>query len=152
MRDYRIVSEVLTGDVDVYLDQHPDAFDALLFKAVLSDQETLTEVADEVGSIESLERSISYEDPVPTKAVIIPEQFPVSIVDEGDGPDGTLGQPIVMLIAEKNVPEQSVLRYDEYIDDVNVRTVNLYVLKSEGVNQAGAVAVKHYLIPFPEII
>jgi len=147
-RDYRDFNKAMSEDFMVFVRSHPDAFDILLFKP---DPESLEKVAvdqDVVGALESEERSLEYLDPIMTKAVLIPDEFPFGSVDAGGEPDGNMEQPVALLIADPDVPKQCVVQYREYINDTDVRVVSLYVLRSEIIGEAPGVCEKHYCVPF----
>lgn len=147
-RDYRDFNKAMSGDFMVFVRSHPDACDILLFKP---DPESLEKVAvdqDVVGALESEERSLEYLDPIMTKAVLVPDEFPFGAVDAGGEPDGNMGQPVALLIADPEVPRQSVIQYREFVNDTDVRVVSLYVLRSEIIGEAPGACEKHYCLPF----
>ena len=71
-RDYRSTHAALAGNVQVMLLNHPDAFEALLYKADLAHPETVAPGVDVVGALDTEERTLEYADPVPCKAMIVP--------------------------------------------------------------------------------
>lgn len=147
-RDYRDFNAAMSGDFMIFVNSHPDAFDILLFKPDLSSQEKVTEETDVVGALESEERSLEYLDPIMTKAVLVPDEYPFGVVEAGGEPDGNMDQPVVLLIADPDIPKQSIAQYREYINDTDVRKVSLYVLRSEIIGEAPGVCEKHYCVPF----
>ena len=147
-RDYRDFYKAMSDDFLVFVRNHPDAFDILLFKPDLSSAETVAVDQDVVGALEGEERALEYLDPVKVKAVLIPDEFPFGAVDAGGEPDGSMDQPSVLLIADPDIPKQSVVQYREFINDTDVRVVSLYVLRSEIIGEAPGVCEKHYCVPF----
>lgn len=147
-RDYRDFNAAMSEDFMVFVRSHPDAFDILLFKPDLSSQEKVTEETDVVGALESEERSLKYLDPIITKAVLVPDEYPFGVVEAGGEPDGNIGQPVVLLIADPEILKQTIVQYREYINDTDVRKVSLYVLRSEIIGEAPGVCEKHYCVPF----
>jgi len=148
-RDYRETSQLIASDLDVMFDADPDAIDVLLYKAQLATAEVVTElVQDVVGSLESDERAIEYADPVETRGIFLPFDFQgILAMDDGEMA-GDFETPIVMLIKGDEIPKASVIQYDEYVSQTEIRKVTLYVMKSEAVGQSPAIAFKYYLIPF----
>lgn len=147
-RDYRNFNKAMSEDFMIFVRNHPDAFDILLFKP---DPDTLEKVAidsDTVGTLEAEERSIEYLDPIMTKAVLVPDEFPFGVVDAGGEPDGNMDQPSVLLIADPEIPKQSIVQYREYVNDTDVRVVSLYVMRSEIIGEAPGVCEKHYCVSF----
>jgi len=147
-RDYRDFNKAMSDDFMVFVRSHPDAFDILLFKPDLASMEKVAVDQDVVGALESEERALEYLDPVMVKAVLIPDEFPFGSVDAGGEPDGDMEHPAVLLIADPNIPKQSVVQYREYINDTDVRVVSLYVLRSEIIGEAPGSCEKHYCVPF----
>jgi hypothetical protein len=159
-RDYREMNQGIADDIDTMIEEDPESFDILLYKAVLGSEETVTDVEDVVGSVESKDRSIDYEDPVEKRGKFLPFEFS-DILAVNDGTESNMGSigdtPMVMLINDREIPEQSVVQYKEFtggIDtdgDDEIRTVTLYILKSTSAGQAGpTMAIKHYVIPMDE--
>lgn len=150
-RDYRETSRVIVSDLDVMFEYDPDAIDVLLYRAKLDTTEVATSlVQDVVGSLESDERLIEYEDPVLTRAIFLPFEFQaIAAMDQGDMA-ADFETPLVMLIQGNEIPKASVIQYDEYIGpkDDDVRRVTLYVMHSDTVGQSPAIAYRYYLIPF----
>lgn len=147
-RDYRNFNKAMSDDFMVFVRNHPDAFDILLFKPDPNSAETVAVDQDVVGALEAEERSLEYLDPIIAKAVLIPDEFPFGAVDAGGEPDGNMDQPVALLIGDSDVQKQSVVQYREYINDTDVRVVSLYVLRSEIIGEAPGVCEKHYCVPF----
>jgi hypothetical protein len=149
-RDYRVHSKSIADDLDDQFDQDPDAIDILLFKARHDLKETVTTVPDVVGALEASERAIQYDDPISTKAIVVPFDFRFMALDSGQaaGQDNEGNQPIILLIKEDNIPKQSVIQWDEYISDSDVERRTYYVLFSEAYGQAPVITMAHYCIPF----
>ncbi len=156
-RNYRQIATVSDADIDTLLDTHPDAFECLLFKAIIGSEEQLApDVTDYAGSLESTKVGISYADPIKTKAFMLPEEgFRMPALMDGsdaDYYDNDGQQPVVLLIKEKDVPQQSVIRWREAADDANAepRTITMYILRSDSMGRSPSVSkMRHYCIPFP---
>lgn len=147
-RDYRDFNKAMADDFIVFVRNHPDAFDILLFKPDLGSLEQVAIDQDVVGALEAEERALEYLDPVVAKAVLIPDEFPFGSADAGGEPDGNMDQPSVLLIADPDIPKQSVVQYREFINDTDVRVVSLYILRSEIIGEAPGVCEKHFCVPF----
>lgn len=151
-RDYRETNQDLAQDILTMIEQDPDNLDILLFKARLDSIETVADVEDTVGSLEEGERSFEYDNPIECKAVFLPFEFEDTLATL-DGTEGQLGSsdpPLVMLISEPDIPEYSVVQYEEYVSETERRRVTLCILKSVEVAQSPGVAMKHYLIQFTD--
>ena len=147
-RDYRIASSEMELDMVTMFEQDPDAIDILIYKARLGNPETVSETEDVVGSLESNERAIEYDDPIDSRGIFLPFDFQgILAMDSGARPTD-FEVPVVMLIQEREIPVGSVVQYNEYVTDTEIQTFSLYILKSESVGQAPAMAMKHYMIPF----
>jgi len=147
-RDYRDFNKEMSDDFMVFVRFHPDAFDILLFKPDMATLEKVAVDQDVVGALESEERALEYLDPVITRAVLIPDETPFTSVDVGGEPDGNMDQPTVILIADPDIPKQSVVQYREFINDTDVRVVSLYIMRSEIIGEAPGACEKHYCFPF----
>ena len=147
-RDYRETSALIASDMVTMFDSDPDAIDILLFKARIGDPETVVETEDVVGSLEADERTVEYDDPIDTRGIFLPFDFQEILAMDSGVQQGDYETPVVMLIQETDIPKGSVIQYDEYVNGTEKQTVSLYILKSEAVGQAPAIAMKHYMIPF----
>ncbi len=147
-RDYRDFNQAMAGDFLTFVNNHPDAIDVLLFKPVPDSAETLAIDLDVVGALEDEERSLEYSNPIMSKAVIFPDEAPFIVADAGGEPDGNMDQPTILLLADPDIPKQSVVQYREMVDDTNIRVVSLYILRSEIVGEAPGACHKHYCLPF----
>ena len=147
-RDYRTTNQALSTALYALLDQSPNAIDVILFKALPGTEEVVAEGADVVGTMEARERRIEYADPVNTKALIIPEESMIfGFADDGESPiPGE--EPVVMLIKGDDIPKQSVIWYEDYVDATHTEEHYMYVLKAESVGVSPAMITKYYLIPF----
>jgi len=149
-RDYRETGAALADNLKAYLESHPDAFDCLLFTAIDGVGEIVVPGEDVVGSLERNERAVTYSDPVPARALKVPDGIPVVVTDDAGEAEGYLDAPIVLILNVAEVPKQSVIQYAEYSDDSTVRTVNVYVVRSESMSSIPGASglLKHYCIPF----
>lgn len=151
-RDYRAHRNAIAADLSTQFDNDPDAFDILLYKPNLEAQESVTSQPDIVGSMEADERVLEYGDPIASKALKIPFDFRFLALDEGDEPsqDSQDKQPVILLIKETDVPRQSVIQFEEYLDDTAIRIATYYVLYSEAYGQAPVITYAHYCVPMAD--
>lgn len=147
-RDYRTTNTLISADLDTMFDQDPDAIDILLFKARRGNPETVVETEDVVGSVEADDRAVEYDDPIDSRGIFLPFEFDGILAMDSGEKQGDYETPVVMLIKEKDIPKGSVVQYDEFISATETQTLTMYIIKSEAVGQAPAIAMKHYLIPF----
>ena len=147
-RDYRSTNQTLAAALNALLDQSPNAIDIILFKALPGTEEVVAEGADVVGTMEARERRIDYAAPVNTKGLIIPNESMIfGMAEDGESPvPGE--EPIVMLVKAPDIPKQSVIWYESYIDATNTEEYYYYLLKSEPIGKAPSIIMKHYFIPF----
>jgi hypothetical protein len=159
-RDHRPTALVVSKDFKTMLDQHPEAFDCLIFKANLESATTSQEnvlVQDFATGIESDSLTISYADPIPSRAKIHVEEGQLfsSYADGGDSIAGSPddSSPMVLLLKEDSIPRQSVVMWKEMIgqDDTEIKEVYMYILHSASHGVAPVIGVKHYCIPFDAI-
>jgi hypothetical protein len=135
------------------LDNHPDAFDCLLYKAQRATAESVVVglVEDVVGASEGSERKIEYADPIETRAMLVPEeQFLFSAYTDGSTDEnfGSTGQPIVLVLKEHDVPKQSVVTWLEYTGQgVETKENRVYILESRGFGKSPSAGLRHYCIP-----
>ena len=149
-RDFRPTFTITAADLTNFLNNDPTAFDALLFRAIRSNKEQVTDVEDLVGSMEASEKIIEYEDPVPVRATERPFEFPVLMDGTSEYIDGYTEEPVVMFIGGDNIPKASVLAYDEY-DDANSNSISrriLYVEKIESITKHPGAANLYFMLPF----
>jgi hypothetical protein len=146
-RDYRVPQADIAANVKAFIEQSADAFECLLYRANNDEPEAVTTEEDTVGSIESTERTVTYQLPVLCRAVIVPDGSTHEVDIEGDVTSPGMADPVVMILTEVDIPDQSVIQYREYIGAVEVRDVTLYVLKSGWVGDAPGVCPKHYCLP-----
>lgn len=147
-RDYRVPQSDIAANVKAFIEQSADAFECLLYRANSDAPEVVTTAeADTVGSIESTERTLTYQLPVPCRAVIVPDDSTHEVDIEGDAISPGMADPVVMILTEINIPDQSVIQYREYTSATEIREVTLYVLKSGWVGDASGVCPKHYCLP-----
>lgn len=145
-RDYREPQSDIAANVKLFIEQSADAFACLLYRANNDSPEVVTTEEDTVGSIESTERTVTYQLPVLCRAVIVPDGSTREVDIEGDTTSPAT-DPVVMILTEINIPDQSVIQYREYTTATETRDVTLYVLKSGWVGDAPGVCPKHYCLP-----
>jgi hypothetical protein len=155
-RDYRPRSAVLSQDFITMLDDHPDSFDCLLYKAIRSTAENVVEglLLDVVGASEGSERKIDYADPIETRGRLVPEeQFLFAAYTDGtiDENIGSSDQPMVLLLKEADVPKQSVVSWLEFTGQgTETKEIRVYILESKAFGKAPTVGLKHYVIPMKD--
>lgn len=156
-RDYRDRSSVLSSDFATMLDDHPDAFDCLLYKSIRSAPENVVTglVDDVVGSSEGSERKIEYADPVQTRAMLVPEeQFMFMSYTDGSTDEniGSADQPLVLLLKEQDVPKHSIVTWNEMTGelDTDIKEIRVYILESKAFGKAPSAGLKHYCIPMKD--
>lgn len=146
-RDYRTPHAALSGDIKTMVTNHPDAFEVLLYRSDLASPETVAPGEDVVGALDVDERSLEYDDPVECMAMIVPDGAPFAMTLDGTRADGEQDAPIVLLLSESGVPEQSVVQWLEYVDATNLREVAVYVARSEQVGIAPGACARLYCLP-----
>ena len=148
-RDYSATHAAIAGDIGTFIKNHPDNFEILLFKAINSSKETTAISADVVGSIESQERQIDYEEePIIVTALKYPGGDPILISDTEDNPIAKLDQPITLLIDCPDIPVQSFFEINEYIS-LNHIKVNTYIIAEiENISEAPGSGKKYICTPF----
>ncbi len=153
--DFREVNLQVAEDLDVLLslDDDPENFDVLLYKAKPSEMENAaSDTEDVVGSLESGERAIGYDVPVPTVARFVQYDWPeLTATLDGSYPnEGMIDEtPVVLLLREQNISKQSIIEYDEYDADDQVRRVRLYVLDSKPYGRTPVICWHHFCVPMP---
>lgn len=148
-RDYRATGAALTGNINLQINNHPDSFECLLYRADLSATETVADNEDVVGSMESSERAVTYADPIGARALRIVEgPFFQSATNLGDGPDGNADQPLVLVLSVEPVPEQSVIQYEEMVSEDDRRLVSVFVVRGDLIGSIPGGKQRHYCIPF----
>ncbi|MFI3273310.1 hypothetical protein [Vibrio sp.] len=143
------ISEQMALDLQKSLSIHPNSFECLLFRADLNALEDhAPNQEDVVGNLEAREETFSYSSPVKTRALELPNSDSSSVMlalgDDTD--DGET--PITMLIQAQSVPEQSVLWYEELVDDNNIKVTLMYVLSAKPIGKHGKGGFKYDLVPF----
>jgi len=148
-RDYRTTGQAVASNINTTIAQHPDSFECLLYRADTSVLETTASNADVVGVMESSERAVTYLDPVNARALKVVEgPFFMEAANAGDAPDGSLEQPLVLVLDLEPVPEQSVIQYEEMLDDESRRLVSVFVMKNDMIGSGPHAKMRHYCIPF----
>ena len=149
-RDYRAPQVGIADNIKKFIEQSPDSFECLLYRADITGQEVVTAEVDTVGSLESIERDITYQPPVKCRALAIPDDAPKEVDIEGEAQALTGVDPSVFILTEVNVPDQSVIQYREYINATEIRDIALYVVYSGWVGLAPGVHPKHYCLPMQD--
>jgi len=150
-RDYRDTAAAVKSNLQTHIDMHPDAFEVLLFVPDYSTAETVAENADVVGALDLDERHMEYRDPIEARAVRVrlPSPFAMGLVDDGgDENDGQTDEPILLLLSENDVPKQTVIQFEEYVNQDEAVIVNYYVQNSEAIGSAPHIWKKHFCVPF----
>ncbi len=149
-RDYRETGQALAANIQAMIENHPDSFECDLYEAIPSQVETVAPGVDVVGTLESEERSISYKTPVEIRAILVPapELALLGVTVDGAEADGYMDAPVVLRLSAPKVPEQSIIKYFEYIDDDEVKEVLLYVQSSVAIGKAPGAGLLHYCLPY----
>jgi len=144
----RAVSDAVAADLNKMISAHPEAFDVLIFKA--SEAAPIeTGQDDVVGSFEAQERPLIYAEPIASKAIELPSDGTgVQILMDGTDSDSLPDEPVVFLIQESDIPQQSVIWLEEVMPDDDIRITLLYLLRSEGIGKGAAGGKRHLLVPF----
>lgn len=154
-RDFRATHAALTGNVHAMLMQHPNAFEALLYRADPAAPETVSPDDDVVGALDSRERTLDYSDAITVKAMIVPDTDPIPLSRDGSQADGEQSEPVVLLLSVPSVPEESIIQWLEYVNETDTREIILYVVDSKQVGTTPGVCAKLYCLPmqdFEELI
>lgn len=149
-RDFTSAVALFAHDLQTLIEESETAFECLIWKAVSGYREVLTDEADVVGSAESGDAPVDYEDPVMSKAMEVPQDLRLGALDDASG-DSEEALPMTWLyLAEPGVPRHSVIRYDEVFDEMtgDTRAIYLYVMGLEPIGRAGVGAFKYLCIPF----
>lgn len=144
-RDYRISGMALTGNLKSIIENHPDAFNIIIY---LPD---VLPVLETPAAGENMVEQ-TYADPIHAMALKLPGESPYKAIEEGDHADGFMMPPVVLMINMESVPKHSVIQYEDYTASPVPRLIAHFVFKSEAVSQAPGWGQKHYCIPFPNFM
>lgn len=154
-RNHQPLGRVIESGLSAFLLGHPEAFDALLFKAVKGSEEDVAVaggIIDVVGSMESSERSLDYADPVKTRAFLLPDDG-ISFYATTDGAGETevgIEQPLAMLLLEPDVPKYSVVRWQEYDGtglDAAIVSRTFYVFDAKPAGRGTGAGMVYFILP-----
>lgn len=151
-RDYREQAAVVADALATMLEDNPDAFDVLVFRPVSGSEEVSVEgQEDVVGTMESSERRVSYADPVPARALLVPDDALILEAYTDGSVDDPLSQaqPQVLILSIPDVPRQSIVRWKEFMspNDEIMRDVNMYVLDIKASGRAPVASIRYFVIP-----
>ncbi|MET4696622.1 hypothetical protein [Endozoicomonas lisbonensis] len=149
-RNHLPVTNQVAEDLVKIIDQAPTGFDLLVFKAQIDDTESTVDMPDPVGNLEAREKTISFADPVVSRAIMLPNDHPGLSLAYGFGELDHMDEPVSIVLKEPNVPEQSVVWFEEQVSADRVKVTLLYVLKSEPVGANGQAGSVHVLMPFAQ--
>lgn len=155
-RDYRLPGRVLKDDLATLLRDSPEAFDCLVWIAKDSTHdEQVTVEEDVVGSIESGERAQSYEEPVPARARIVPDDGLAFGVLSSGLAENFLGtsQPLRLLLSVPGVRKYSLIQWLEYptLDAESPEPRTVYVLDSAPIGRTLGVGIAYTCLPLPAL-
>lgn len=148
---HRPATDQLTQDFNAIIEQHPMAFDVIVFP-VAGEKETVAAPAmeDVVGSLESDERQLSYGEPFITLALEPQHSIEAySMLSAGDGygieQDG--GDAWRLLIKQGPVPKRSVVAY---VTDTGqgLALQVLYVMGASSIGRRAPAGYVYQLIPY----
>lgn len=147
---HRPATDQLTQDLLATLDQHPMAFDVIIFPVAGAKEDVTAEsMEDVVGSLESDERQLSYGAPVVTQALEPSHSIEFrSMLSDGDG-YGVEGadDPWRLLIKGRPVPKRSVLAY--VVDTGQGLALQvMYVMGAQSIARRAPAGYLYQLIPY----
>lgn len=148
---HRPATDQLTQDLLATLDQHPMAFDVILFPTA-DGKEDVTEGAmeDVVGSLEGDERQLTYGAPFVTQALEPQHSIEFrSMLSDGDGYgiESSEGEPWRLLIKGCPVPKRSVLAY--VVDTGQGLALNvMYIMGGRSIGRRAPAGYLYQLIPY----
>ena len=147
-RDFGPTFNVIAADIQTFLENEPEAIDAILFRAQRSNIEQIVDqLTDLVGTMEASEREIEYDDADDTKAYELPIEFPIEIDEAGQHGSDYSEEPRAMLISGNNIPKGSVLVYDEYEGTEVVRRI-FYVASTQPISKHPGAGLIYFMLPF----
>ena len=143
------VSSIVSADLDAVIASNPENFDAVIFRAVAGDMETVAPSDDVVGSLEAAERRISYEPPTIVQALEPTlELGPYPILGSGGGYGLQQDGGVHRLLIAGRVPKQSVLAYPVAQHDGTYTLRIMYVLAADTLGRKAAAGYVYSLIPY----
>lgn len=150
-RGYMPLASVIARDLAKMLEQHPEAFDCLVFKAIKGTEETLALNEDVVGALESGARSLEYEPPVKGRAMIVYDDA-LTFGALGDGLTENFhsaSQGINVALSVEGVRPYTFVQWLEYptADAVEPQARTVYVLESLPAGRTLGVGMVHRCLP-----
>ena len=144
------LTNLVKSDLDLIIESHPEGFDAVLFKSISSNKEVVAGIeTDVVGSLESKERTLEYEEPE-VVAVMEPTQDIRSYqgLNSGDGYGIIQEDGHYKLLIAGTVPKYSVLAFSvQQNDDTYVLRV-MYVIDLRALGRKAPAGYLYSLIPY----
>ncbi|MGP9633808.1 hypothetical protein ACT3R7_12145 [Halomonas sp. AOP43-A1-21] len=151
VNQHRPATDQLTQDFNAMIEQHPMAFDVIVFP-VGGEKEDVTAPAmqDVVGSLESDERQLSYGEPFVTLALEPQHSIEMhSMLSSGMGygVEQEGGTPWRLLIRQGPVPKRSVVAY---VTDTGqgLALQTLYVMGANSIGRRAPAGYVYELIPY----
>ncbi len=150
--DNRAVSSQLQNDLFQFIAQTYSSFECALFRAKSGTykEETKEEADSErVGRLEQKEVKISYQGMDLVRAVEYPKDMQGRLLtDSGLTSDDELYEDtLLMLFSVSDVPEQSIVIYNEMIADDTAKLTALYVLEGKPVGKHALAGKVYHCIP-----
>lgn len=152
VNQHRPATDQLTADLLATIEQHPMAFDVVVFPAIGDSKEDVSAEAmdDVVGSLESDERSLEYQSPFTTLALEPSNEIErYAMLGAGDGfgiqqPDGGSYR---LLIKDGPVPKRSVVAY--VVDTGQGLALRvMYVMRGDTIGRKAPAGNIYSLIPY----
>lgn len=146
---HRPATDQLTRDLLATLDQHPMAFDVIVFPAASDKEEVADGMDDVVGNLESDERQLDYGEPIVTQALEPNHSIEFrNMLNAGDG-YGVEGadDPWRLLIKGRPVPKRSVLAY--VVDTGSGLALQvMYIMGAQSIARRAPAGYLYQLIPY----
>lgn len=151
VNQHRPATDQMAKDFIAMLEQHPMAFDVIVFP-VAGEKEDVTAGAmeDVVGSLESDERQLNYGEPFVTKALEPQhgiEMHGMLSAGDGYGMEQSGGEAWKLLIKDGPVPKRSVVAY---VTDTGqgLALQTLYVMGADTIGRRAPTGYVYRLIPY----
>ena len=143
-----VVSSIVASDLDAVIAAHPETFDAVIFRAINDNMETVAPTDDVVGTLENTQRRIEYEPPE-LVSVLEPtlEMANYRMLTEGDG-YGLQNDGVYRLLISGRVPVQSVIAYPVAQHGGTFTLRIMYVLAAEALGRKAPAGYVYSLMPY----
>lgn len=155
-RKYQDTSMTLRHDLKVLLEDHPEAFDCLVFPARPSEEnERVTLDPPVVGLLDRDERGISYGEPIQARAYMVPAaELEFQVVDSAlyESITGS-APPVHILLSVPGIRTFSLIQWLEYLtpDDCNPVERTYYIKETKPMGRTLNADVLHVCYPLPAL-